>query len=73
MLAESDISKEEMYHACYEAAMKELHKRKEIPPPFTDDPSFTDLWSKLDTRVIYVELEYPPSLVAIQFVIESRL
>ena len=51
MLAESDISKEEMYHHGYKAAMRELKKREEIPLPFLDDLSFTDLWAKLESEV----------------------
>ena len=46
-----DISKEEMYTYGYQAAMHEMKRKEEIPPPFMDDPSFTEMWTKIESKV----------------------
>ena len=52
MLAESDVSKEEMFNYSYQVAMRELKKREDIPAPFLDDPSFSEMLAKLESSKV---------------------
>ena len=46
-----DISQQEMYAFGYQAAVHEMKCKEQVQPPFIDDPSFTEMWTKLDTKV----------------------
>ena len=46
-----DISQQEMYTFSYQAAMCEMKYKEQVQPPFIDDPSFTEMWTKLDTNL----------------------
>ena len=47
MLSETDISHKEIFNFGYQATMRVMHKREDVPPPFIDDPSFTEMLAKL--------------------------
>ena len=57
MLSEADISHKEMFNFGYQAAMRAMHKREDVPPPFIDDLSFSEMLAKLESSKVSFAIE----------------
>ena len=57
MLSEADISHEEMFNFGYQAAIRVMHKREDVPPPFINDPSFSEMLAKLESSKVSFAIE----------------